>query len=64
MQSTTATPPIRLRGVNLGGWLVLEHGDGQAEAVRGLLRAHGFVEVASWRDLSGIERVTEGRTPP
>jgi glucan 1,3-beta-glucosidase len=24
MQSTTATSPVRLRGVNLGGWLVLE----------------------------------------
>jgi glucan 1,3-beta-glucosidase len=24
MQSNTATPPVRLRGVNLGGWLVLE----------------------------------------
>ncbi len=47
-----------------GGWLVLEHGEGQAEAVRALLRTHGFAEVASWRDLAGIERVTEGRTPP
>jgi len=46
-----------------GGWLVLEHGEGQAEAVRDLLRTHGFVEIASWRDLAGIERVTEGRTP-
>lgn len=43
------------------GWLLLEHGYDQAEAVRALLSARGFVEVQSWRDLAGIERVTGGR---
>lgn len=44
-----------------GGWLLLEHGYDQAAAVRSLLAAAGFVEVASWRDLAGIERVSGGR---
>ena len=44
-----------------GGWLLLEHGYDQAEAVRSLLAARGFLEVQSWRDLAGIERVSGGR---
>lgn len=44
-----------------GGWLLLEHGYDQAEAVRALLAARGFSEVQSWRDLAGIERVSGGR---
>lgn len=44
-----------------GGWLLLEHGYDQAEAVRGLLKARGYGEVRSWRDLAGIERVSGGR---
>ncbi|RZA34693.1 MAG: peptide chain release factor N(5)-glutamine methyltransferase [Lysobacteraceae bacterium] len=44
-----------------GGWLLLEHGYDQAEAVRTLLAARGFAEVQSWRDLAGIERVSGGR---
>ena len=44
-----------------GGWLLFEHGWQQAQAVRELLSAAGFVEVASHRDLAGHERVTEGR---
>lgn len=43
-----------------GGWLLLEHGYDQAEAVRGLLAARGFEAVQSWRDLAGIERVSGG----
>ena len=46
-----------------GGWLLLEHGYDQAAAVRELLLAGGFVEVASARDLAGIERITLGRRP-
>jgi release factor glutamine methyltransferase len=44
-----------------GGWLLLEHGYDQAEAVRALLAARGFLAVQSWRDLSNIERVSGGR---
>jgi len=44
-----------------GGWLLLEHGYDQAEAVRAHLKACGFTDVQSWRDLAGIERVSGGR---
>lgn len=44
-----------------GGWLLLEHGWDQAEAVRGLLAAAGFRGVASRRDLAGIERCSGGK---
>lgn len=45
-----------------GGWLLLEHGYDQAEAVRAMLAARGFGQVQSWRDLAGIERVSGGRS--
>lgn len=45
-----------------GGWLLLEHGYDQAATCRALLNAAGFVDVASWSDLAGIERVSGGRT--
>jgi len=44
-----------------GGWLVLEHGDTQGEAVRALLANAGFAEIRTHRDLGGHERCTEGR---
>jgi release factor glutamine methyltransferase len=44
-----------------GGWLLLEHGQGQDAAVRALLAAVGLAEVASWPDLAGIARVTGGK---
>lgn len=43
-----------------GGWLLLEHGYDQAEAVRALLSAAGFASVESRRDLAGVERCTGG----
>ena len=46
-----------------GGWLLMEHGYDQAVEVRGLLLAAGFIDVASWRDNAGIERVSGGRWP-
>lgn len=44
-----------------GGWLALEHGTSQAEAVAHELVARGFGSVRSHRDLGGHERVTEGQ---
>ncbi|MGB3068042.1 MAG: peptide chain release factor N(5)-glutamine methyltransferase [Ottowia sp.] len=44
-----------------GGWLLLEHGWDQAEAVRALLAAAGFEQVQSKHDLAGIERCSGGR---
>jgi release factor glutamine methyltransferase len=46
-----------------GGWLMLEHGHDQASSVAGLLADAGFVDIASRRDLAGIERCTGARTP-
>ena len=46
-----------------GGWLLLEHGHKQAEAVSALLRAHGFAQVQSRNDLAGIARCTGGQRP-
>jgi release factor glutamine methyltransferase len=43
------------------GWLLLEHGYDQAAQVREMLEAHGYVDVQSWPDLAGIERVSGGR---
>lgn len=45
------------------GWLLMEHGYDQSQAVRELLAQAGFSEVQSWADLAGIERVSGGRAP-
>jgi release factor glutamine methyltransferase len=47
-----------------GGWLMLEHGRDQGAAVRELMAAQGFEQVATRRDLAGHERVTLGRAGP
>ncbi|MDD2179478.1 peptide chain release factor N(5)-glutamine methyltransferase [Acidovorax sp. D2M1] len=44
-----------------GGWLLLEHGHDQAEAVQMLLLAHGFAAVQSRNDLAGVARCTGGQ---
>jgi len=45
------------------GWLLMEHGYDQAEAVRTLLASAGYTDVQSWRDIADIERVSGGRRP-
>ena len=45
------------------GWLMLEHGYDQAEAVRDLLLTRGFEEVHSRTDLGGHQRISLGRLP-
>lgn len=44
-----------------GGWLLLEHGLDQGDAVRTLLDAAGFTQVATRQDLEGRDRVTLGQ---
>ena len=44
-----------------GGWLLLEHGFDQPDAVRDLLLTRGFTAVESRRDLGGHERISLGR---
>ena len=46
-----------------GGWLMLEHGYDQADAVRDLLLTQGFDEVHSRTDLGGHQRISLGRLP-
>ncbi|AUU23850.1 protein-(glutamine-N5) methyltransferase, release factor-specific [Aeromonas caviae] len=44
-----------------GGWLLLEHGWDQGEAVRQLLLQQGYLQVETVRDYGDNERVTLGR---
>ncbi|MBW8905069.1 MAG: peptide chain release factor N(5)-glutamine methyltransferase [Betaproteobacteria bacterium] len=44
-----------------GGWLLLEHGQGQDAAVRRLLTEARLEEARTWPDLAGIPRVTGAR---
>lgn len=46
------------------GWLMLEHGYDQAEAVAKLMAEAGFTEIAHAQDLAGIQRVTFGMVSP
>lgn len=45
------------------GWLLLEHGLAQGEAVRQAMSARGYAEVSTLKDLGGRERVSLGRAP-
>ena len=47
--------------LELGGWLLIEHGFEQADHVRALFLASGYSDVATHQDLSGLDRVTLGR---
>jgi len=60
IRALAATAPAAL---NPGGWLLLEHGQDQAGAVRALLQAAGFTQVGSRTDLAGIERCSGGQWP-
>lgn len=44
-----------------GGWLLMEHGYDQADAVQALLHGHGFAAVETRRDLGGQPRCTGAR---
>ncbi|WP_018232598.1 peptide chain release factor N(5)-glutamine methyltransferase [Thioalkalivibrio thiocyanodenitrificans] len=59
LRTIIAGAPARLHP---GGTLLLEHGYDQGGAVRALLRAAGFTDVRTWRDLNGHERVSGGRS--
>jgi release factor glutamine methyltransferase len=44
-----------------GGWLVLEVGDGQAQATKDALERLGYLDCRITQDLAGRDRVVEGR---
>jgi release factor glutamine methyltransferase len=46
-----------------GGWLLLEHGYDQGEAVPALLWERGFSEVTDHQDDAGLSRASSGRWP-
>ncbi|UOP04134.2 peptide chain release factor N(5)-glutamine methyltransferase [Conchiformibius kuhniae] len=52
------------RCLKTGGWLLVEHGYNQGEAVRGIFRQHGFDNIATERDWAGHERLTLGQLFP
>lgn len=49
--------------LQIGGWLLFEHGWEQGASVRALLEIAGFDAVATHRDLEDRDRVTIGRWP-
>ena len=57
LRRIVAAAPAHLRA---GGWLLLEHGHDQGDAVRALLQACGFERIANRHDLAGIARCSGG----
>ncbi len=58
LREIIAGAPARLK---TGGWLMLEHGFDQGDAVRQLLLAAGLQQVATLPDLAGLDRVSMGQ---
>ncbi len=58
IRDIVAAAPMHLQP---DGWLLLEHGWDQGEAIRALMVAAGFSEVATETDLEQRDRVTLGR---
>lgn len=58
LRTIISAAPMHLHG---GGWLLLEHGWEQGEAVRALLSQVGFIDIETARDLEDRDRVTLGR---
>ncbi|HUF98955.1 MAG TPA: hypothetical protein VMM60_12570, partial [Ilumatobacter sp.] len=48
----------------VGGWLVLEIGTDQGQAVQALLYAAGFCEIEIRQDVAGHDRIAIGRADP
>ncbi len=46
-----------------GGWLVMEIGYQQGDAVKALLEGFGYTDVAIANDLTGRPRIAEARNP-
>lgn len=58
LRRIVAGAPAHLRS---GGWLCVEHGFEQGDAVRTLFLAQGLAEVRTFRDAGGRDRVCAGR---
>lgn len=53
--------PVAPEHLNPGGWLMVEVGIGQAEAVKKMFTASGYCEIFIARDPGGIDRVVGGQ---
>jgi release factor glutamine methyltransferase len=60
LAAIVANAPVHL---TRGGWLLLEHGSTQQQAVARLLARRGFADVDCHYDYSGLPRVTRGTLP-
>jgi release factor glutamine methyltransferase len=60
LEALTAIAAQAAQHLHAHGWLVLEHGASQAEAVRELLMRAGFASVRTFLDFSGVPRITLG----
>jgi release factor glutamine methyltransferase len=58
IQTITSQTRDRLKS---GGWLLLEHGYDQREAVADILGKAGFSDIRCLQDLAGVDRVSLGR---
>lgn len=58
LRELARTAPARLQP---GGWIAVELAQGQAPTVLDLFRGNGLVNVATRRDLAGIERIVCGQ---
>jgi release factor glutamine methyltransferase len=63
LEALTAVASAAPRHLSPGGWLLVEHGASQGDAVRGLLRSAGLEKISTRADLAGLDRVTEGAMP-
>ena len=50
-----------MQHLNVGGWLIVEHGYDQGEAVECLFRVSGLAGVRTVKDYGGNDRITMGR---
>ena len=50
--------------LNAGGWMGLEHGYDQGDAVRTVFKNAGYSEIETLKDLGGHERISVGRLLP
>lgn len=53
--------PQAARCLRRPGVLLVEHGSDQAAPVRELMSEAGFVDMTTWQDFAGLDRVTAGR---
>ena len=64
MADLTAIAQCAIKHLKPGGWLLIEHGYDQGELARQLLEATGYIEVITYTDDTGLDRVTAGQRCP